>query len=479
MKSTFRKERVFVVIVVLIILGLALYTAMNSEGLKVRSVAFPVRIGVVKTSDVNIDKQLIGKIIPKESLFIYASNEGVIKDFSYKNNDFIDESDRLLTYDDKLINDKKMSLDKLTIDLQAKNADIERLEASYTEVSLFAEQNSILNFENNIESLNSNLRSLYENLSYLQSDYKDEYDRYESKRFLYEADAISRNEFEDSITVLKEIDRRIGDVVNDIESVESDVRYQRKSLEIAKSALDQKAADSQKELQLNEITRERLLYEKERIDLEISELRLFIDSYRLEEVSAHKGVIKEVFVENGDYVTKGQKLIEVINMRNDNFNIEFYIPENQANKISIGQAVTIAGDTLHNEEFTANISSISTIVETRMDDRGNNEDVVKVKAPLPDSVRDIRIGYSVDVHLSVANLRDVKMAPILAILADENGDDFVFIVDENYRISKRLVKTGEFNNLDIVIDGVEVGERYVMNPNKTLKEGDIVEELKN
>ena len=171
-----------------------------------------------------------------------------------------------------------------------------------------------------------------------------------------------------------------------------------------------------------------------------------------------------------------------ITLENTNeFVAEFSVGKYDILSIKVGQKVKVSslgsdyeGEVIYVSATASESSSldISTIASTFTGGSSSlsNGALVRVKIKNPDEK--IIIGFDVDIKIDTEKIENVMVLPIDAVVT-EDSTNFVYVVDENNKVSKREITVGRFSDDNYeLLTGVEQGERVVDNPKTSMAEGD-------
>lgn len=121
------------------------------------------------------------------------------------------------------------------------------------------------------------------------------------------------------------------------------------------------------------------------------------------------------------------------------------------------------------------VASVAPIAERSATAADNNPKVtVEVAIADPGSV--LRIGFDADVEIFRDDKPSVLLAPVDAVLSEAGtGRSFVFVVDDQRRVSRVFVTTGVTSATDVeVTSGLSEGQRVVTKPPDGLADGETV-----
>lgn len=168
------------------------------------------------------------------------------------------------------------------------------------------------------------------------------------------------------------------------------------------------------------------------------------------------GIVSSLDLEEGSVFQKGQTLFKVSPEKS--FQIQVNVIEKDIPKIKVGQNVKIdckaVSDILYGTVKSIGNSATQTTTTT------GKETTVKVIIGIDDRNEEIKCGYTAACSITVSEKENTLLVPYSSIGADDNGRNFVYILNDR-KIEKQYVTLGaEYNN------GLEI--------KKGLKSGDII-----
>jgi len=269
----------------------------------------------------------------------------------------------------------------------------------------------------------------------------------------------------------------IGDYVYQINRIEADYnKISENYNEIKKKSLYTQEVLKPIEEQYNDTLRE---LELMKYSYNGSQLNILEDQIKVAEVtykqildqieglkikSTIDGMVLLKNVNVGDVVSPGTHIFSLGNP--DKIYIEANINENDILKVRIGQEVLISGEVLQNREYKGKVKKISPmILRESQNGLGYARVVIEPDIPLP-----VLIGATVDVDIISVRKDNVLSVPIESI-REENGVTYVYVIDEDGAVSKRIVKLGVQNDfMTEVLSGLKEGEKVIYDPPQNLRE---------
>tara|TARA_R110000744_G_scaffold72879_1_gene146169 strand:- start:17085 stop:18137 length:1053 start_codon:yes stop_codon:yes gene_type:complete len=145
--------------------------------------------------------------------------------------------------------------------------------------------------------------------------------------------------------------------------------------------------------------------------------------------------------------------------------VDFSIPERYLTTVSIGQRIEATNTAYKEKVFIGNISSI----DSRIDSVTRT---LKVRAEIPNAERKLRAGMLLNLQV-VRKVEQILQVPESAVIPIEE-QHFIFIVEADKAIKKRLEIGRRHRGFVEVIAGVEVGTEVVIEGALKLRDGTTV-----
>ena len=154
--------------------------------------------------------------------------------------------------------------------------------------------------------------------------------------------------------------------------------------------------------------------------------------------------------------------------------VETDVAESLLSRIAIGQPAEISVSAVPNKHYSGKLRQV-----IPMGDRSRGTVKVKVEITDPDEKLFPELVATVhflpDKALQDTNARQSYLFVPKSALFEENGHTFAWLVDSKSVVTKRQVEVAVTNDeLARVESGLKVGDQVILNPAKTLREGEIV-----
>lgn len=276
-----------------------------------------------------------------------------------------------------------------------------------------------------------------------QRAHEDAQKNFDKNKELYEAEAISKAEYEQSETTLKEA---AG------------------ALETARSAYDTALSSKNIGDKTNNLN-------LKTTELDIEEIEKQITKINESAVSPIDGAIAQLNLTEGGYTSNAQPSFIIVNT--DKVRVKANVREYDIRNVQIGQSVAITGDAI-DKETTVNgkVSSISPVAAISRTSSGE-ETVIEVLIDVEKADAPLRPGLNITCDIYTSEKKDIIIAPMEVIKEDKDGNKFVFIVDEKARVMReKPVKTGITSDMMLEItEGLNEGDVVVLDPQPVYRDG--------
>jgi len=228
--------------------------------------------------------------------------------------------------------------------------------------------------------------------------------------------------------------------------------------------LNKKLNESNYALALMDYNREKNLYIKNlstmakvaslKNRLDVNKVRLDMSKLDLEKSridSPLDGVIKQKFVEKGEYIGPGKKVAEIIDI---SFVLaEINIPEKEIRFVTPGKEISITLDTLREKEYTGRVKTIGLEADIR-----SRSFTVEVEIENPH--RELLPGMLARLKMLTLSMERQVLIPRHTVQEEENGS-FVYLVKNNKTV-KQPVQIGIAIADEVqILSGLKFGEYLV------------------
>ena len=197
-------------------------------------------------------------------------------------------------------------------------------------------------------------------------------------------------------------------------------------------------------------------------------------------------IVNDIFVKEGDFVKKGDQLLNLTNVKIDKNNVSSISPaeiENIANTNNIENIQDVYNNIVSESKsnpsnytkygdaynIRAPISGIVSSVNVKKNSviAENTsvitiaDTVVNVIVKLDNTSKDIKPGYTAKCRIIISEDDNVLLTPYESIKSDDNGKEYVYKY-ENGKAVKTYIETGnEYQNGFEIVSGLENGDKII------------------
>lgn len=213
---------------------------------------------------------------------------------------------------------------------------------------------------------------------------------------------------------------------------------------------------------------------KANVDISISEKRMQSTNITINDLQKDiektviktpiAGTVTSVKAKEGEVLPNNGILLTIEDL--DKKIVKAYVSENEINRISLGQKVSITGNSIKGKTFEGEVSYIA---PGTIRQEGSKNVKVEVKITLKDNVPELRPGFNVNLEIETASRAGVLMVPFEAIGTEADGRKYVNVLEgeKGAEPKKVYIKTGVEGDIAVeVIDG-------------DLKEGQVLQVITN
>lgn len=369
----------------------------------------------VKTGNIRKSVEEVGVAKTRTSISIFNSLGGRVAERLVELGDYVEAGDVLVKIDSE---DLDQEIDKLESQQSA-------LIAKYKESLSPADSREIHKMELQLDVHEKRLAEMEE--------------RREANRILYEAGAISSQEYKNIVT-----ETEIAMIQRD--SIMLD-------LELLKNP---------------DLENMRIQFEEEvyQLDIELRKLQKKKEETLI--VSPVNGTIVELDAELGSYMQPGMALAKIGDL--EDLYIESDILVGEIGNVSIGRLVKISHKDLNIQDVRGSVSKIYPGAFSQISDLGIEQKRVKVEIDIEEAVKGIGPGYDLDIEIITHSKDGVLLIPSSAVF-EYRGKDHVFINVNKTASLKEIVRGIKDKKYVEVISGLEMGMEVIVSPESELKEG--------
>jgi len=465
-----KKKAVAAAVVILAIGGFVWFAVNNVQ--KTQSEAGYARNALPVEWELSHAETIVSKVSVKgmaelvDIEAVYPQTQARIIKLHPKINGAVRKGDILIEYDDKELQGLRDSLREAELSLESARISLQGVTLPATESERVQAQFSVTQAQKTIADIGRQIEQTDLNLEQLERGRLNAEKTYEDMKKLYDGGAVAKSELDRAKDSLDRANEQIETVTAQREAAASGIPTAEESLTVARAQYDSlmnKRGDprTQNQIESLKISIEQAEFRIEQIERKISEFVLY-------EESPVGGTVITLNVKENDISVPGRPLMEIADVSHKNLTIKVNVPEGDARDLAVGQDVEIRGSALGRETYAGRVSEISPVA-VRMQIGNTVETVLTV-----DIVSDnpgLKAGFTVDAEIITKITEDAVVIPIMSAISENDGNNYVYIMREDFTVEKRLITLGEYTGVYIEAEGVAVGEKIIVNPSAQLYDG--------
>lgn len=180
------------------------------------------------------------------------------------------------------------------------------------------------------------------------------------------------------------------------------------------------------------------------------------------------GIVTELNVSEGQMNSLAQPVIVVQDTKD--LQVKIQLSKYDAPTVKVNQIVNI---TYNDKIYKGKISSIDPTADKNSNQSmsANSSEVYQNAYIDIENPEGLVIGFNVDVDILTAQNEKTLVVPIEAVISDNNGTDFVYVV-KNGKTSKKSINLGIISDIEAEIkSGLTKGEELILNPGTDITNG--------
>jgi HlyD family secretion protein len=188
-------------------------------------------------------------------------------------------------------------------------------------------------------------------------------------------------------------------------------------------------------------------------------------------VAEADGVVTAVnVVEGATSMAAAQAAVTVQDI--ENLKVQVSVGKYDADKIQIGQEATIkSGD----KEYKGKVAVIDPAAKKSVSSTGS-ETTLGMEIDILEKPERLKIDFDADVDILLGQVENAVKVPAESIKTNKEDKAFVYIVEGDKALEKQ-VKLGLQSDMESqVLEGIKAGDRVILNPGETVKNGTLVKE---
>ena len=407
------------------------------------------------------------------SIFIELSQE--VEEVFVEVGDEVTENQLLVTYNTE---DTKKELEnkirQAEITYENTQLSLQELIEPATGTELIDLQSQVLSAEKSIEDTKTEISNTEVKITQAEKDVETAKTNVENNEKLYEIGGISKETLDNSKTTYDTAVTTLDQLKQSKEFLESSLSTLELNLEKANINLQTGTDKLSDTATANNYTKQLNSLETAQISLEEAkdELAKVTDAT----YSPVSGTVIECNAVEGQMLTDSTVMMKVADLTN--IDLDAYVSEYDISNIQVGQKVEITSDGIEGKVYTGTVTKIE-LVASEQSSFSGSETVVPIVIHMDDPDERVMPGISFDLEIITTELSDISYIPISSVSKDDNGDTFVYTLDENEMLVKTPVELGTYSDMYVeIISGISEGQEFVETVADNMKEGTALSDYK-
>ncbi len=183
---------------------------------------------------------------------------------------------------------------------------------------------------------------------------------------------------------------------------------------------------------------------------------------RTEITSPVSGVVAAVFVNQGEVISVGEPIVQVVNARA--LRVVAQVPAAYQALVHVGLPATVTFPHLPGEKVETDVEVVGAVA-------GTETGLLPIELFVPNDTDRLADGMATEIELPLDRLGEVVLAPSTAIFS-RAGERHVYVLDAENKAHERLVETGaEAGGKLEVQSGLKEGERIITDGTFSIADG--------
>ncbi|WP_085833361.1 efflux RND transporter periplasmic adaptor subunit [Clostridium merdae] len=178
------------------------------------------------------------------------------------------------------------------------------------------------------------------------------------------------------------------------------------------------------------------------------------------------GVVTSIPVSEQATVDRSKPVITI--SASTDLQVRLSINESQISEIKVGQRAIITGAGFHTV-YEGKVTSISSEAKQEIHTTGT-ETIVEVIVRIQNPKKDIKPGFSAKAKIITEESKNVLVAPYEAVRADDDGKEFVYLLQGRKAVKVPVTTRKEFETGFEVLKGLKDQDSLITNPD-SIKDG--------
>lgn len=178
------------------------------------------------------------------------------------------------------------------------------------------------------------------------------------------------------------------------------------------------------------------------------------------------GIVDEILPKVGEAAMPGMPVARVINY-NETY-VKADVSEKYVGILKEGTLVNVSFPTI-GKEYQSTVKRVADFINP-------TNRSFKIYIDLSNVKTDLKPNLLADISVRDFTLDTAVVLPSSIIQQDRNGNDYVYIIENQNKVKKVIIKPGfSYQNQTVVLEGLKGNEQYIDKGSRSVQDGDVVE----
>ncbi len=177
---------------------------------------------------------------------------------------------------------------------------------------------------------------------------------------------------------------------------------------------------------------------------------------------------RDIEIREGAAIRKSQHFMSLPNLQQ--MQVQVSVHESVLDRVKVGQKATISIDAFAERRYEGTVQSVAVLPEQNYY-YGSDTKVYKAIVKIDETVGQLKPGMTAVAEIHIDLLEHVNAVPVQAIV-QRDGKSWLYVEDGS-SVAHRDITLGPSNDLFVTVtDGIQAGERVVLNPTELIETAD-------
>lgn len=464
-----KKSKIIIIIavagVIVLFAGIGIARAMartKTSGIPKNAPSVQVEAAKIETIITKVNAS--GKVELVDDAKVFAATSAKVSKVFVKVGDVVKQGDTLLTYDPETLDALKTNLADAELSVSLAELNLKSAKAPSSATELLQAETQVKTAEKTVSDVNAQIEQADINYAQLLRNLNTAEENYRKTKVLFDQGIQSKSELDNA-------ENAVTSLNDQIKTAESQKSTLVNSLVTAQSSLELMKKQYQTALNKTSDSTVKNNIEQQQIALEqaisrVNTIKKDIADFKEQEIAPVSGTVLLINATDGQLMGEGTQIAQIADISVKNMVIVDYVPENDTRNLALNQEVEISGGALGKTAiYKGHVSKIFPVAEMRqLGSSTSPESAITVEITPDTQDIPIKVGYSVDTDIITKVSEDVVVVPLMSLVSESGGVNYVYVVNDQNTVEKRFVELLTYSNLYVEATNVAAGEKVIKNP---------------